>query len=210
MGRIHKPRSDDLVSPFPIKRWDHYLNPRVEEFQSEGTQTGGGGGTDFPFPTSGIIGWTKAVGDGAGNPAYIQLLNPPGSGIIVGVYEFYVSFIAHATSATIYAKRTDTPVTLVSPLAADLQRLDEQDITAIYSKLYGGNDGGAVILEANAHWYIPALPIEGQDNWKPFNLREPLTPPVFLDEGEAIEVSADDDDALTSLRAWTVIDEVAK
>ena len=208
MGLIKRPRSDDLVSPFPIKRWDHYNNPRVEEFQAEGTQAGGagGGGTDFPFPVSAITGWTKAVGDGT-DPAYIQLLNPIGSTIRVAIYEFYVSFITHATGATIFAKKTASPVTLVSPLAWSPQHMNPQDISAIQALLYGGADGGSVIPEGDAHWYIPALSEEGQADWMPFSIREPLVTPVYLNPGEALEISADTNSTGTSLRAWTTIDQ---
>jgi hypothetical protein len=166
---------------------------------------GGGGG---PFPTSGIIGWVKATGDGAGNPAYIQLLNPADSGVNVFIYEFYVSFIAHATAATCYAMRTDAPVTLVDPLEAALQRLDEQDVTAIQSQLLGGNDGGAVIVEADGQFYIPAGAEEGQDQFRPWPLRTVGETPLVLQPGESLELSADDDDVLTTIRAWVVVDEI--
>lgn len=208
MGLIRKPRTDDLVSPFPIKRWDKYNEPRVEEFQSEGTLTGGGGvNAGGPFPRSGIMGWVKATGDGMGNPAYIQWLNPIGSGVNVAIYELYVSYIAHATAATIYARKSTSPVTLVSPLSAALQHLDEQDVTTIYSFLLGGNDGGAVIGESGAHFYVPAIVVEGQDQWKPFPIRGVGMSPLILGPGEAFEISADDDDVLTTIRVWGVVSE---
>ncbi len=147
--------------------------------------TGGGGG---PFPTSGIWGWVKATGDGA-SPAYLQLLNPPGSGVTVKVYELYASFKVHATSATCYGIRTDSPVTLSSPMSADLQHLDEADVTAIEFQLLGG-PGGAVILEADGQ-YIFAGSEEGQTGWKPFPIIGVGEAPLVIPEGSAFELSAD-------------------
>lgn len=200
-----RPRSDDLVQAFPNKRWDHYND--VQRLV-QGEETGGGGLSGAgPFPRSGIFGWVKATGDGIGNPAYIQWLNPDGSGVNVAIYELYVSYIAHASAATIYARKSATPVTLVLPLAAALQHLDEQDVTTIHSFLLGGNDGGAVIGESGAHFYIPAIVPEGEDQWKPFEIRGVGMSPLILGPGEAFELSADDDDVLTTIRVWGVVSE---
>jgi hypothetical protein len=200
-----KPRSDDKISPFPIKRWDYYSTARQKN-EGDLADPGGGSGSAIPMPTSGIIGYTFSVGDGT-HPAYLQLLNPTVDQDIA-IYEMYIAIALHATSATIYGKRTDTPVTLSTPHIGNLTRMIEDDITPIHAKLYGANGaGGVVIPESDAHHYIPPA-LEGSQGWKPYAIRGPLMFPLILKPGQAYEVSADTASAATKLRMSVVIDQV--
>lgn len=171
--------------------------------------TGGGGGTvnvTLPFPNSGIIGWNAATGNGT-NPAYLQLLNPSGSGINLSVYEMYVSFVAHATNTDIYGKITSTPATLTSPNTAALQRMDENDSAPIKSKLYSGAVGGSILTTGD--FVISGGTIEGGSGFTPFPIRTPFSFPIILPPGWAVEISADTASIGTTIRAQVVLDENA-
>jgi hypothetical protein len=205
MGLIKKPRSDDLVQPFPLKRWDFY---RTAQAVTQGDQiiTGdGGGGNAFPFPESGIIGFIHATGSGAA-PAFVRLRNPAGSGVELWVYELGISLALHATSATIFGQRTSTPTSLSSPLVGAPQRLDEQDITPILGVLEGKDGAGTILTESTG--IFPANgTTEGNSGWKPYPIRQALEAPIIILPGSAIEFTADTNSASTKLRLMPVWDE---
>jgi hypothetical protein len=205
MGLIRKPRSDDLVKPFPDKRWDFYRSDRQVNEGDLADPGGGSGNSNFPFPTSPIIGYVFAQGDGS-NPAYLQLFNPGASLVDVAIYEMYVWFAAHATGDVVYGKRTDSPVTLVSPNVANLQRMVENDVTPIRSKLYGGANGGSIITSTDANFYIPPR-VEGDTGFDPYPIRMPMQFPIILRPGQAFEVSADTNSTGTKMRMQVVVDE---
>lgn len=168
---------------------------------------GGGSGDSLPGPKSGIIGWVKGTGNGAGAVGRVQIYNPGGSGVNVLVYELYLSWAKHFTSAVSYGKRFSSPTSISSPYVGALIRLDETDITPIKSFLYGGSAGSA-IAEANAEVFIPGAPIEGGSGWQPYMVRGPGMAPIIIEPGNSWEATCDTDSVDSTLRLNTVFDEV--
>lgn len=207
MGLIRKPRSDDLVKPFPDKRWDFYRTDRQVNEGDLADPGGGSGGSTTLVPVSPIFGFTYSTGD-ASHPAAVQLFNPGASGVDLVVWELYMSFIAHATSLPCFGKRTDTPTTLVSPYLAALQHLDEQNTDTIHAQMGGWTTGtGITILDETTGIFPFISDIEGNAGFKPYPVRAPGQYPIIVPPGEALEFTADSNSAATTIRMIAVFDE---
>lgn len=165
----------------------------------------GGAGAGGFFPKSGIFGEVKIVGASSKVP-YIQLINPVSSGVLVKVYELYVSFPLISANGFGDMKRTSSPITLSSPTLANSIRLDEQDTTAIVGILQGAPDA-TTIGESNADAVAVGVQ-EGQAGMRPYPIRAPNTAPIVLEEGHAIEIAGRTTGTGDALRAWAVWDEV--
>ena len=192
-------------------RWRQIVEQALRDLAASVQVTVGGeidiGGGAGPFPVSPIIGFVHASGSGAA-PAYLQLLNPGGSGKNLLIYELSVGFVIHATAATIYGRRTSSPVSLTTPVEGNPIHLDEQDVTSIIGKIYGKDGAGSILTDSGGNFAANGI-IEGSTGWKPYPIRTPLAQPILVKPGSAVEFSADSNSASTKIRLYAVWDEIA-
>ena len=165
----------------------------------------GGSGAGGFFPKSGILGEVTVVGT-ASHYAYAQLLNPVASGILIKVYELYVSFPKISSTALGDGKRTSSPVTLTSPTLSNSIRLDEQDTNAIVGILQAAPHT-VNIGEAAADFVATAV-LEGQAGFKPYVVRAPGSEPIVIKAGSALEIADRTIGTGDAIRVWAVWDEV--
>lgn len=209
-NHVRRVRSDDLVKPFPDRRWDFYKTDRQVNEGDQADPSAGGGSDGSIFPVSPIQGFTYSVGDSS-HPAAVQLFNPGGSGVDLWVYELALSFVTHATSAVCFGKRTVSPTTLVTPYAAALQRLDEQDATAIKAKMYGWTTSTGITIITESDGQFPFVDgIEGNAGVRPYAIREAGQFPIIIEPGSALEFTADTNSADTKIRMWALFDEMVR
>lgn len=207
MPNAKRPRSDDLVKPFPDKRWDFYSTDRQKNEGDLADPGGGSGGSGVLTPVSPIFGFTYSTGD-ASHPAAVQLFNPGASGVDLVVWELYMSFIAHASSNPCFGKRTDTPTTLVSPYLAALQHLDEQNTDTIHAQMGGWTTGTGITILTESTGIFPFISdVEGNAGFKPYPVRAPGQYPIIVPPGSALEFTADSNSAGTTIRMIAVFDE---
>lgn len=169
-------------------------------------QSGAVGGG--PFPRSGIVGVVTTTGN-ASHPAFIQLLNPPSSGVNVVVYELSLSLIASSgTSHRIFGVVNASPTDLSAgtDTTATPIRLDENDVTAIVAVLQGTSNVGVAIAE-NAAEFTVAPPVEASNGWAPSYVRTPGSFPITLAPGSALEFATKENGVTSAMRMYAVWDE---
>jgi hypothetical protein len=184
----------------------------LEALIGSGGGGGGGGGTVTPispFPVSPVIGVVSGAGS-TSYPAFIQYLNPSGSGVQVQIFEMYLSIIVNGGSDAFRGWRTDSPVDLSSesPTTASLLRMDEEDVTTIHSILQSASTGGTIISEDDANFAVNAHD-EGAAGWEMTPIILPMEAPLVVDEGSAVEFSAPVTGSDSSFRLYIKADEIA-
>jgi len=171
-------------------------------------------------PVSPIHG-TVHTASTAASPPYIQLLNPPGSGKIIVLYELR---LMHGTNTRVLGRVTQTPVDLAGVAAvitsAFLEHRDETDITVIKGTLKGttiivgtpfivGAANWADILETDsttqAKWLFgrgaaSLGPVVGATSYGNHQ-------PIILQPGDAVEFVSTTNN--TTLRCYACWDEFA-
>lgn len=164
--------------------------------------------SDLIIPVSAIHGMVNTAGDATHGP-FIQLLNPGGSGVNVRLYEIRVgSTISAGTSRFRMARRT-SPLTFGGTTTTGLvSRRDELDATAIAATLKGCTAiAGTLPTEAESFWF-DRVPGDGSAPYAETPIIVPLSFPLTLKPGTALEFFNPDAAAANLARLYAVWDEI--
>jgi hypothetical protein len=163
---------------------------------------------DLRIPVSAIHGMVNTVGDATHGP-FIQLLNPVASGIILTVYELRIGASIVSGTSRIRGQRTAVPSTLGGTQTTGLlTRRNETDLTVIKATLIGCTAVvTALFTEANSFWF-DKVNADSANTYEELELLRPLSYPVRVKAGSAIEIANPDASATNALRVYVAFDEL--
>lgn len=176
-------------------------------------------------PISPVHGMVNTVGT-AGTAPYIQILNPPGSGKILVLYELMLS--QEGASTACRARTTQIPADLSGVAAvvtsAFLEHRDSRDVTAISGTLKGTTTiNGTPFGALGANWQDIIESVTGspwaQGKWIFGRGAQTIHPgmgavsygnhqPIILQPGDAFEIVGTTNGTAIALRAYAAWDEL--
>lgn len=166
---------------------------------------------DLRIPVSPIHGMVNTIGAATANTGPLaQLANPAGSGVNLHVYELNIGITQGTGTDRTRVRHTASPLTLAATVTtATLQRRDETDLTAILATLKAST--ATVITaftEAVSFWY-DRVNADANNTFEEFMLLRPLSFPVIVAPGSAIEATLPNNAANNAIRIYTCHDEIA-
>lgn len=149
----------------------------------------------------------NTVGDATHGP-FVQLKNTSGT-LVLKVYELMIGVSIASGTSRIRARRTSSPLTLAgTTTTATAFRRDERDATAIAGVLAGCTAIASVFTEATSFWF-DRINADSATTYEELVLLRPLSFPIIVKPGSAIEVVNPDASATNALRVYACWDELA-
>jgi hypothetical protein len=163
-------------------------------------------------PKSPIHGMVNTAGDATHCPE-VQFLNPSGSDKHAIVYEIRVGGTRPTTTNRVRVKRTTSPFTPGgTTTTALLEHRDETDATAISCTLKGYTAAKAAAdlypAEADSFWF-DHITSDGTNPYAEVPLLVPLSFPIVVKEGSALEFGDPNNGTGQFLRVYVVFDEIS-
>lgn len=165
--------------------------------------------SDIIIPVSAIHGMVNTAGDATHGP-FVQLLNPAASGFKLRVYEIRLGCTKPTGTSRHRLARRSSPLTLGGTTTTGLvERRNSLDAAAIVATLKGCTAVvGTIPTEAQSFWF-DRMTGDGTTPYAEVPIIVPMSFPITVEQGSAIEFLDPDAAAGNLARMYAVWDEIA-